>query len=123
MNKPEGTGGTKDYFAAKMAADAEAAMSVASEAAVQFALYSSNIILMDEDQTRLDEMESEIKKAIFNAGFGARTEDVNAVEAWRGSLPGDGYRNVRRVYLHTINLADSLPISAVWTGKRSIPLL
>ncbi len=121
MNKPEGTGGTKDHFAAKMAADAEAAMSVASEAAVQFALYSSNIILMDEDQTRLDEMESEIKKAIFNAGFGARTEDVNAVEAWRGSLPGDGYRNVRRVYLHTINLADSLPISAVWTGDKVNP--
>ncbi len=121
MNKPEGTGGTKDHFAAKMAADAEAAMSVASEAAVQFALYSSNIILMDEDQTRLDEMESEIKKAIFNAGFGARTEDVNAVEAWRGSLPGDGYRNVRRVYLHTINLADSLPISAVWTGEKVNP--
>ena len=121
MNKPEGTGGTKDHFAAKMAADAEAAMSVASEAAVQFALYSSNIILMDEDQARLDEMESEIKKAIFNAGFGARTEDVNAVEAWRGSLPGDGYRNVRRVYLHTINLADSLPISAVWTGEKVNP--
>src|SRR6266567_1966525 len=121
MNKPEGTGGTKDHFAAKMAADAEAAMSVASEAAVQFALYYSNIILMDEDQTRLDEMESEIKKAIFNAGFGARTEDVNAVEAWRGSLPGDGYRNVRRVYLHTINLADSLPISAVWTGEKVNP--
>jgi type IV secretion system protein TrbE len=121
LNRPEGTGGTKDHFAVKMAADSEAAMSVASEAAVHFALYTSNIIIMHEDQARLDEMESEIKKAIFNAGFGCRSEDVNAVEAWRGSLPGDAYRNVRRVYLHTINLADSLPISAVWTGERVNP--
>jgi type IV secretion system protein TrbE len=119
-NKPEGVG-TKDHFAARMAADAEAAMSVASEAAVHFALYTSNIVLMHEDEQSLDEMESEIRKVIFNAGFAARTEDINAVEAWRGSLPGDGYRNVRRVYLHTINLADCLPISAVWAGEKVNP--
>ena len=45
-------------------------------------------------------------------------ETVNAVEAWRGSLPGDGYRNVRRVILHTLNLADLMPIAAVWAGQR-----
>ncbi len=56
LNRPEGTGGTKDHFAVKMAADSEAAMSVASEAAVHFALYTSNIIIMHEDQARLDEM-------------------------------------------------------------------
>src|SRR5439155_25428821 len=35
--------------------------------------------------------------------------------------PGDGYRNVRRVVLHTLNLADLLPITSVWTGLRENP--
>ena len=38
-------------------------------------------------------------KTVQNLGFSCRVETVNAVEAWRGSLPGDGYSNVRRVLL------------------------
>jgi type IV secretory pathway VirB4 component len=60
-------------------------------------------------------------KKIQNLGFSCRLETINAVEAWRGSLPGDGYRNVRRVLLHTLNLADMLPITAVWAGLRENP--
>jgi type IV secretion system protein VirB4 len=36
-------------------------------------------------------------------------------------LPGDGYSNVRRVLLHTLNLADVLPIISVWAGLRTNP--
>jgi type IV secretion/conjugal transfer VirB4 family ATPase len=43
------------------------------------------------------------------------------VEAWRGTLPGDGYCNVRRVLLHTLNLADMLPITSLWSGLRENP--
>ena len=60
-------------------------------------------------------------KKIQNLGFACRLETINAVEAWRGSLPGDGYRNVRRVLLHTLNLADLLPITSVWAGLRENP--
>jgi type IV secretory pathway VirB4 component len=60
-------------------------------------------------------------KTIQNLGFSCRTETINAVEAWRGSLPGDGYSNVRRVLLHTLNLADMLPTTSVWAGLRENP--
>ena len=60
-------------------------------------------------------------KTVQNLGFSCRLEDVNAVEAWRGSLPGDGYSNVRRVLLHTLNLADMMPITSVWAGLRENP--
>ena len=113
--------GTINHFAQQMATDAEAAMSVASAGDVQFALYCSNVVLMDESKARLGEHVAEVVKLIKNSGFGARVETINAVEAWRGSLPGDGYSNQRRVYLHTINLADSLPIAAVWTGEKTNP--
>jgi len=35
--------------------------------------------------------------------------------------PGDGYSNVRRPLLHTLNLADMLPVTSVWAGLRENP--
>ncbi len=72
-------------------------------------------------RNRLYENTRLVMKTIQNLGFSCRVEDVNAVEAWRGSLPGDGYSNVRRVLLHTLNLADMLPITSVWAGLRENP--
>jgi type IV secretion system protein VirB4 len=96
-------------------------MSVASAGDVQFAYYSSNIICLDDDTVRLHQSVRTITKTLQHLGFSCRLETVNAVEAWRGSLPGDGYRNVRRSLLHTLNIADLLPITAVWTGQRENP--
>jgi type IV secretion system protein VirB4 len=104
-----------------MAADAEEAMGVAASGDVQFAQYSANIICLDEDVDRLYENIRKVMKTVQNLGFSCRVETVNAVEAWRGSLPGDGYCNVRRVLLHTLNLADMLPITSVWAGLRNNP--
>jgi type IV secretion/conjugal transfer VirB4 family ATPase len=117
-NRPNGT---INHYAQEMANDAEAAMSVASAGDVQFALYSSNVILMDENEERIGDNVAAVVTVVKNSGFAPRVETINAIEAWRGSLPGDGYRNLRRVYVHTINLSDSLPISAVWTGERVNP--
>ena len=76
---------------------------------------------MDENEERINDNVAAVVTVIKNSGFAPRVETINAIEAWRGSLPGDGYRNLRRVYVHTINLSDSLPISAVWTGERVNP--
>ncbi len=88
---------------------------------MHFAWYSSNIICMDEDVERLNQTTRTVMKTLQHIGFSCRIETVNAVEAWRGSLPGDGYRNVRRNLLHTLNVADLLPITAVWAGQRENP--
>lgn len=113
--------GAVNLYAQAMAEDAEQAMGVAASGDVQFAQYSSNIICLDEDLDRLHENTRLVMKRIQNLGFACRLENINAVEAWRGSLPGDGYRNVRRVLLHTLNLADLLPITSVWAGLRENP--
>jgi type IV secretion system protein VirB4 len=113
--------GAVDLHAQEMAADAEGAMSVAAAGDVQFCQYSANIICLDEDLDRLYESTRLVMKTVQNLGFSCRIEDINAVEAWRGSLPGDGYCNVRRVLLHTLNLADMMPITSVWAGLRENP--
>src|SRR5437764_4829992 len=96
-------------------------MSVASAGDVHFAFYTTNVICSDNDEDRLEESVALVAKTIRNLGYAARVESVNAVEAWRGSLPGDGYGNVRQVVLHTLNLADLLPITSVWAGRRDNP--
>lgn len=113
--------GAVDLHAQQMAADAEGAMSVAAAGDVQFCQYSANIICLDADLDRLYESSRLVMKTVQNLGFSCRIEDINAVEAWRGSLPGDGYCNIRRVLLHTLNLADMMPITSVWAGLRENP--
>jgi len=113
--------GAVDIHAQEMAADAEEAMGVAAAGDVQFCQYGANIVCLDEDADRLYESTRLVMKTLQNLGFSCRIEDVNAVESWRGSLPGDGYCNVRRVLLHTLNLADMMPITSVWAGLRENP--
>jgi type IV secretion system protein VirB4 len=57
----------------------------------------------------------------MNLGFRARLETLNAVEAYLGSLPGHHYPNIRRPLLHTLNLADLLPTTAIWAGLEHNP--
>ena len=113
--------GAIDIHAQEMTEDAEVAMGVATAGDVQFAQYSANVLCLDENRERLHESTRAVMKTIQNLGFSCRIETINAVEAWRGSLPGDGYSNVRRVLLHTLNLADMLPTTSVWAGLRENP--
>jgi type IV secretory pathway TrbF-like protein len=66
-------------------------------------------------------MISEFRKVLINRGFGVRVEDINAVDAFFGTLPGNGVAQVRRVIAHTRNYVDLMPISAVWAGEKTNP--
>jgi len=96
-------------------------MGIAAAGDVQFCQYSTNIVCLDDDKDGPYESTRLVMKTVQNLGFSCRLEDVNALEAWRGSLPGDGYSNVRRVLLHTLNLADMMPTTSVWAGLRENP--
>jgi type IV secretion/conjugal transfer VirB4 family ATPase len=110
-----------DADADAMAADAVAAVAEASSGTVKFGYYTTVIVLMDEEESAVDAAARSVLKAINHAGFVARLEDVNAVEAFLGSLPGHGYPNVRRPLLHTLNLADLLPLTSIWPGLDQQP--
>jgi len=43
------------------------------------------------------------------------------MDAYLGSLPGHGVENVRRPLLNTMNLADLVPTSTIWTGRVDAP--
>lgn len=114
-------GGAVNLDAVMMTNEAEAALADNSGGVVTFGYYSSVVVVRDSDQARLEESLRELRRTIERAGFGARIEELNAVEAFLGSLPGHAEQNIRRPPMHTLTLADLMPLSAVWPGLSNNP--
>lgn len=113
--------GPINHDAVSMVADAEAAIAEVSAGLVAAGYYTSVVVLMDERRERLAASAMRVEKAINRLGFAARIETINTLDAFLGSLPGHGVENVRRPLLNTMNLADLLPTSSIWTGSASAP--
>ncbi|PLY11739.1 MAG: conjugal transfer protein TrbE [Sedimenticola sp.] len=113
--------GAVDQDALSMVADAEAAIADINSGLVAGGYYTSVVVLMDEDREKLERSARQIAKAIDSLGFASRIETINTVDAFLGSLPGHGVENVRRPHINTMNLADLMPISTIWTGSEHAP--
>jgi len=113
--------GPVDQDAVSMVADAESAIAEVNSGIVAQGYYTSVVVLMDEDRTRLETSARQVERAINRLGFAARIETINTMDAYLGSLPGHGVENVRRPLINTMNLADLLPTSTIWTGSASAP--
>ncbi|MBN7134085.1 conjugal transfer protein TrbE [Pseudomonas oleovorans] len=113
--------GPVDQDALSMVADAEAAIAEVNSGIVAVGYYTSVVVLMDEDRTRLEAAARDVEKAVNRLGFAARIESINTLDAFLGSLPGHGVENVRRPLINTMNLADLLPTSTIWTGNANAP--
>lgn len=113
--------GHVDQDAALMVADAETAIAEVNSGLVALGYFTSVVVLMDEDRDAVETAARRIEKAINALGFVARVETINTLEAFLGSLPGHGVENVRRPLINTLNLADLIPTSTIWTGERHAP--
>lgn len=113
--------GSIDQDALAMVQDAEAAIAEVNSGTVAAGYYTSVVVLMDKDRDKLEAAARRVEKAINNLGFTARIETINTLDAFFGSLPGHGVENVRRPLINTLNLADLLPTSSIWTGQAAAP--
>jgi len=113
--------GRLDMDAVSMSEEVSAAITEASSGEVLYGYLTTTIILMDEDKTRVEEGLREVKRLVQNLGFNARIEGINATDAYLGSLPGHNLENVRRPMVHTMNLADLIPLSGLWSGQGRCP--
>lgn len=114
-------GGPVNLHAQEMVHDAEELRASVASGDVRLVHYCGAFVCMNEGLDRVEDSAAYLVKTIRNLGFGARVEDVNAVEAWLGTLPADGYRNVRRSYMHTLNLCDLIPTTSIWPGLAENP--
>lgn len=113
--------GPVDEDAVNMVADAQSAIADVNSGLIAQGYYTSVVVLMDEDRQKLATAARLVEKAINALGFAARIETVNTTDAYLGSLPGHGVENVRRPLITTMNLADLLPTSTIWTGEDYAP--
>lgn len=108
--------GAKNQDAENMANETEAILTDIESGDVSYGQWTSTVILMDDDKKFMDATVTYLMKQIRNAGFTCRDEDVNCTEAFLGSFPGHGYENLRRPEIHSMNLADCLPLTSTWQG-------
>ncbi|CAI10541.1 TrbE protein of DNA transfer system (plasmid) [Aromatoleum aromaticum EbN1] len=113
--------GPVDQDALSMVGDAEAAIAEVNSGLVAVGYFTGVVILMDENRDKLEESARLVEKSINRLGFAARIETINTLDAFLGSLPGHGVENVRRPLINTMNLADLLPTSSIWTGHADAP--
>jgi len=104
-----------------MTKQAETAINDAKSGLVAYGYYTPVIVLMHKNRQVLEEQARYVRREIERKGFAARIESVNALEAWLGTLPSHTYPNIRRPLIHTLNLADLLPLTSVWPGLRQNP--
>lgn len=110
-----------DHDAQRMVRDAADAVAENAAGGVRFCFTTQAIVVMEPTPLQADTVASEMVKALHNAGFSARIETVNALDAFLGTLPGHGSPNIRRPLLSTANLADLLPVTSVWPGRAENP--
>lgn len=99
-----------------MAEDAEEALVEVQSGYVGAGYLTSCIVLLHESPEPLHDWAREQRRVIQTLGFGCRIESINALEAWLGTHPGNGFANLRRPLVNTLNLADLLPLASIWSG-------
>ncbi|OIS94195.1 conjugal transfer protein TrbE [Brucella cytisi] len=110
-----------DQDAMTMVTETEDAIAEASSQLVAYGYYTPVIVVFDTDRSRLQEKCEAVRRLVQAEGFGARIENLNATDAFIGSLPGVSYANIREPLINTRNLADLMPLNSVWSGSPVAP--
>lgn len=105
-----------DTDAAAKTEECDGALAALGAESCAFGYLTLTVTVLDDTEAGAAARARAVEAALNAQGLLARVEDLNAVEAWLGSLPGEPYADVRRPLVSTLNLADLLPVSAVWAG-------
>ncbi|MDX2165084.1 MAG: hypothetical protein SFW07_06690 [Gammaproteobacteria bacterium] len=107
--------------AVEMVDETQVALTSNSNHSTRFGYWTSSIVIMNEDQNIIIQAVKSLQNYLEKKGFNLHLEDVNALDAWLGSIPGHGSANVRRLFIDSYNLAHVLPLHTLWTGNAITP--
>jgi type IV secretion system protein VirB4 len=125
-SRTEASRNSRDEFFAnehsiRMALDSSDAAALAESGSVRFCYYTPAVVVWGEDDAEADLVAREVVQVLNDKGLTAKIEDVNALDAFAGTLPGHGHYNVRKPLVHTKNIANLLPLTSKWSGLRENP--
>jgi len=102
--------------AVNKAQEADIALQMVASDKAAFGYFTTTIIVSDENLEIVEWQAGQVQKILDAHGFVSKVENINAIDAWFGSLPAQAYADVRRVPLSSLSLADIIPSSDVWAG-------
>lgn len=108
-----------DSDAINKSVDCDAALQELADDSVAYGYFTATIVVWDKSAEVANANATEVERTINGLGFTTKLEDVNSVDAWLGTIPGNCRNNVRRPILNTLNLAHLMPLSAVWAGPQN----
>ena len=85
-----------DSDAENKAFDTDEALQELSNDDVSYGYFTATVIVWDENHERLETKTRAVEKVINSLGFATITENMNAVEAWLGTIPGHCRANVQK---------------------------
>lgn len=104
-----------------MADDAQAMINEVEDGFCSAGYFTTNVVLMDEDPIRLEQSANYVAKTAGEIGFPAQVEQLNNLDAFLGTLPGHCVENIRAPIVNTMNFADMMPSTSIWTGAEECP--
>ena len=105
------------------AQEISSARAMLEEGVVNFGYLTQTIVVWDEDFSRAEDKRLMMEQALRAQGFIPTTEELNSVEAWLGTIPGDSFHNVRQPLLHSLNFVHVMPTTSIWAGPEYVPHL
>ena len=110
-----------ERFAPTMAADADDALLEIESAQLPAGYLTTTFFVASTDPAEAKERARLLVKHLRSAGFTAAVEDLNALDAYLGALPGDGRGNIRRPLFTLPAALNLVPITSVWAGEPHHP--
>ena len=105
-----------DHAALDWEEEAGAVQAAVRRGAFSYGYLTQTVVVWDADFPQATAKAEAVAQALNDAGFMAKVETLNTMDAWVGTLPGNMYANLRRPLLHSHNLAHLVPATAPWGG-------
>ena len=99
-------------------AEVERAKTAVEADELRYGFYSTMVIVMDEDYEKVCSAAKAVKDVFQSRDMRPQIEDMNSVDAWLGSIPGNLHHYCRRPPVSTGNLVHMMPISDIWAGPQ-----
>ena len=103
------------------AEQAEGALESIEVENVTYGKYTCSVIVFDKNAASLEVKIDQVTRLLMKYGFLAKREEINATDCYLGTIPGMVRNNTRKWLMDTINLADIMPTTDVWSGYEKNP--
>ena len=106
-----------NHDAVAMCSETQLALTANTQRSTRFGYWTSEVVLMHEDTRVMQPAVKALSQYLEQAGFRCNLEDVNAMDAWLGTIPGHGSCNARRLFFTAENVAHASPLHSIWAGS------